>query len=870
MKSLLILVAAFLAVLAPAGASAAATLIKGSTPAVYYIDEGKRWVFPNEKVYFSWYQGFDGVETVSDETLASYPIGGNVTYKPGLKLVKLQSDPRVYAVGAGGRLRWIASEKAAIDLYGREWNRQVDDIPDSFFFTYKEGEPIASQADFDVNEESRLGTISDDISLRSGGAVSKEFSAKRSGVWSDPQVWGGSRPDTGSRVIIPAGVKVVYDLESSPGLKTLDVFGALEFSVDKSTKLSARQIGVRGSLTIGSAESPLSADKKAEIFLTGSASTAVGDDGLTIDGGTLSIHGASVGQGWSALSIPAKRGEAKITLDAPVAWPIGSEIAILGATSEDLHETRTIKAVNGAVLTLDAPLSSTHRSEPGLRSEVVSLDRNVVIGGVGGGFGGYVRGINRARVHIDDVEFENLGRQGAFGQYPVFFDGLEAPSMSSSVIKKSGNRCLVLRQTDNAVIDANAAFSIYGHCFATEDGTETGNVFSRNLAADLRPGASSVDAAPAGFLMRHPGNFLRDNSVVASAGFGYWYDLPENAARNSGVKLKPREAKLEAFEKNSVRGVKKTGLYVDDEKGSMNYAPSETAVFSGLTAIMNGARGFWIRGAGVEVRGAYLAENSIGGTFAAFGATLKDSIIEGRLSGSAKSTEARYGFTYSEGPVNLQDIAFRRFDGESAALSFESQGSHLPDPRNSQRRITYVDSRQWKISDDAASVDSMSVVRDLDAGDSIVSGSEFLGVCEEDDASGAKRCPDAYAQLVVALREGSSDKDVTFTNLVSGGSVTLKPGAAFDGDYAYANVAEGGAYSVSIPNVPAVRVEYDGLVKPIQLRLTASHGAAVRSGGAAAVKKELEELAPGTWGYDATKGEVILWLNPGDSFDVTR
>ena len=101
--------AAFFAALLPSSAHAAGSLIKGSSPAVYYVDEGKRYVFPNEKVYFSWYQGFDGIATVSDETLASYPIGGNVTYKPGLKLVKIQSDPRVYAVGAGSLLRWIMS-----------------------------------------------------------------------------------------------------------------------------------------------------------------------------------------------------------------------------------------------------------------------------------------------------------------------------------------------------------------------------------------------------------------------------------------------------------------------------------------------------------------------------------------------------------------------------------------------------------------------------------------------------------------------------------------------------------------------------------------------------------------------------------------
>ena len=175
----IILAAALFAAFLPAGAHAAGSLIKGSTPAGYYVDEGKRYVFPNEKVYFTWYQGFSDVQTVSDETLASYPIGGNVTYKPGLKLVKIQSDPRVYAVGAGGSLRWITSEQAAVALYGADWNRKVDDIPDAFFFTYKEGEPVAFAGDFDRDEELSVPSIADDLALRSGGVVSKEFSAVR-------------------------------------------------------------------------------------------------------------------------------------------------------------------------------------------------------------------------------------------------------------------------------------------------------------------------------------------------------------------------------------------------------------------------------------------------------------------------------------------------------------------------------------------------------------------------------------------------------------------------------------------------------------------------------------------------------------------
>lgn len=863
--------AAFFAAFLPSSAQAAGSLIKGSSPAVYYVDEGKRYVFPNEKVYFSWYQGFDGIATVSDETLASYPIGGNVTYKPGLKLVKIQSDPRVYAVGAGSSLRWIMSEAAAVALYGHDWNTKVDDIPDAFFFTYKEGDPIATAGDFDKVSELTLASIADDIALRSGGVVSKDVGALKSGAWSDPATWGGSRPGTGAQVRIPSGVTVIYDMESSPSLKTLEIFGTLAFSADKPTKLAARQISVRGSMTAGAPGAPVASGRGVEITLTGAATTAVGDDGLTVDGGTLSLHGTSVGAGWSRLAAPAASGDTKITLTDAAAWPVGSEIGILGATYADAHEIRVIEAVDGAELTLDAPLESAHRSEDGIRSEVVLLDRNVSISGAGDGFGSYVRGINRAKMDLSNVEFATLGRKGAYGQYPLLFDGLTAPKVKSSVIRASGNRCIVLRQTEGAVIEGNAAFGVYGHCYATEDGAETNNAFTGNLASDVRSGALPGDGVPAGFLLRHPGNALRDNAVAASAGFGYWYLLPENATKNSGTMLKPREAALLAFDRNAVRGARKTGLYVDDnDKGRMNYIPDDTAIFSGLTAVMNGERGFWIRGAGVEVRGAYLAENAIGGTFAAFGASLKDSIVEGRLEGSESSDDARTGFTFHDGPVSLLDVTFRRYEDASAAFGFEKDEPRVPDPRNSYRRVTFDGARKWRADAPATPGAAMSVVRDSDAGETIAARSEFLGACEEDEDAGVMRCADVYAQLIVALRESPGNKDVVFTNLATDGSVTLAPGTAFDGEYAYANVAEGGSYRAAVPNVPSVRVEYDGFTHPLLVRIPAGLGASVRSSGTSVGKRELSEIEPGTWAYDASTAEAVLWLNPGDAFDLTR
>jgi hypothetical protein len=114
-----------------------------SSSAVYYCGvDSKRYVFPNKKTHDTWYSSFAGVVEISDESIAQIPLGGNVTYRPGMKLVKIQTDPKVYAVAAGGTLRWVTTEAVAERLYGAEWSEMVDDVPDAFFVNYTIGDPI--------------------------------------------------------------------------------------------------------------------------------------------------------------------------------------------------------------------------------------------------------------------------------------------------------------------------------------------------------------------------------------------------------------------------------------------------------------------------------------------------------------------------------------------------------------------------------------------------------------------------------------------------------------------------------------------------------------------------------------------------------
>lgn len=115
-------------------------------PAVYYaVNGGLRYTFPNERIFRSWGVSFDVVQTVPASRLAEFRLAGAIVYRPG-RLIKIDTDPKVYLVTENGVLRWIETEAVARALFGDSWARQVEDIPDTFFTSYSFGSSIADAA----------------------------------------------------------------------------------------------------------------------------------------------------------------------------------------------------------------------------------------------------------------------------------------------------------------------------------------------------------------------------------------------------------------------------------------------------------------------------------------------------------------------------------------------------------------------------------------------------------------------------------------------------------------------------------------------------------------------------------------------------
>jgi hypothetical protein len=141
---------------------------------VYYVGaDGERHPFPDEKVYFSWFTDFSGVKMVSADVLSDISLGRMVRVRPGTWLIKIQSDPKVYAVEPGGIRRWVKSETVAESLYGDDWNKKIIDVSVAFFSGYPEGAAIEEGAAH--TKGSVVKSTTGDISYVSESGVLREF-----------------------------------------------------------------------------------------------------------------------------------------------------------------------------------------------------------------------------------------------------------------------------------------------------------------------------------------------------------------------------------------------------------------------------------------------------------------------------------------------------------------------------------------------------------------------------------------------------------------------------------------------------------------------------------------------------------------------
>jgi hypothetical protein len=214
----------------------------------------------------------------------------------------------------------------------------------------------------------------------------------------------------------------------------------------------------------------------------------------------MDFHGAPLSRTWVKLAVTATRGHPAVTLAETVqGWRVGDRAIITdtqGVPSSQrkpphglafVAEERTIKAIDGNQLVLNAPLDRQHHGADGQHVEVANLSRNVVVESAdpqkGRGHTMYHRHSTGA---ISYAEFRHLGKEGILGRYPLHFhlcgDTMRGSSVIGASIWDSANRWLVIHGTNYLVVRDCVGYQSLGHGFFLEDGTEVYNVLDRNLA----------------------------------------------------------------------------------------------------------------------------------------------------------------------------------------------------------------------------------------------------------------------------------------------------------------------------------------------------------------------------------------------------
>jgi len=108
---------------------------------IYYIDEDMvRHPFWDANSFFTYADSWNDVVWVTDATLPTMTLGSPMLPKENVVLVKIQSDPKVYAIDSDNTLRWVPSEIIANTLYGTGWADYVIDLEATIFARYSVGE----------------------------------------------------------------------------------------------------------------------------------------------------------------------------------------------------------------------------------------------------------------------------------------------------------------------------------------------------------------------------------------------------------------------------------------------------------------------------------------------------------------------------------------------------------------------------------------------------------------------------------------------------------------------------------------------------------------------------------------------------------
>ena len=414
-----------------------------------------------------------------------------------------------------------------------------------------------------------------------------------SGAWSDPGAWStGSVPAADDRVVIAAGHDVAYDAVSDAGLDCVEVRGVLTFATDVDTRMKVVTLTVReeGRLEVGAAAAPVAAGVTAEIVIADRPIDPAVDPAQVGNGliglGKVTMHGAARTPTFVRTRREPLAGDETLELEqAASGWRPGDYVVVpdtrqlRAAERKDGYRSQTekvrIASVAGTRVTLAAPLQHDHRGARdaegavSLLPHVGNLSRNVVVRSENpGGTRGHTMFLSHADVDLRYAAFNELGRtrngsvdnarfdtggrasrtgSNQIGRYAVHFHHYFGPrtepanghqfTLIGNAVDGAPKWGVTVHRTHYGLVQDNVVYNTRGAGIATEDGSESFNVFDHNFSVQS-PGRSAsrlsggyggslpdLGVVGAGFWFRGPNNYIRNN--VAANGGQAGFALPE-------------------------------------------------------------------------------------------------------------------------------------------------------------------------------------------------------------------------------------------------------------------------------------------------------------------------------------------------------
>jgi hypothetical protein len=420
--------------------------------------------------------------------------------------------------------------------------------------------------------------------------------AQSPGVWAEPATWGGTLPADGDIVLIPAGIEVHFGTAAE--IRDLLILGDLRFDpeADSSLLVETIEVGMSGSLEIGSAGRPIAPTASVDIvFRSDSDLDPLTDPDLIRRGlighGPVTIHGERKTVHLKVAVDPLAGDDTLTLARVPENWAVGDTIVLTGTTysgwrwDNELQAVRyfgtrdavrQITAIDGALISLDAPLEHDHTTpRSDLKASVANFTRNVRFRNSQDNppvhRRGHVMLMHATHFDVRYAAFLHLGRtdksvpsfdldqidtlvpdSNLRGRYPLHFHvlGIDHPrspaiALGNAVFGSPGWG--YVHHASNAVFHNNASFDTHGAGFVAETGDEIGtwvdNIAIKaegNRAFNPKNGVdrASFDIARTGTGFWFQGRMVRATGNIAASvnqGFVYFHrgsrmrDFPNTA-----------------------------------------------------------------------------------------------------------------------------------------------------------------------------------------------------------------------------------------------------------------------------------------------------------------------------------------------------